>query len=54
MSKMQKAIRVKDYGVDHINRLAYLVSVLEMMEPDERYRAFIWCKSKFNKEWPSD
>jgi hypothetical protein len=53
MAKMQKAQRVKDYGNDQINRLALAVDALEKMEADERYRAFIWFKSKYAKEWPS-
>jgi hypothetical protein len=53
MAKMQKAQRVKDYGNDQINRLALAVDALERMEADERYRAFIWFKSKYAKEWPS-
>jgi hypothetical protein len=54
MTKMQKAQRVKDYGNDQINRLALATEALERMEPDERLRAFIWFKSKYAKEWPSD
>ena len=54
MAKMQKAPRVKDYGNDQINRLALAVDALERMAPDERYRAFIWFKSKYAKEWPGE
>jgi hypothetical protein len=54
MPKMQKAQRVKDYGNDQINRLALVIDACEHMEPDERYRAFVWLKSKYAKEWPSE
>lgn len=52
--KLQKPPRVRDYGDDQINRLALAVDALEKMDPDERYRAFIWFKSKYAQNWPSE
>lgn len=54
MAKTKQAVTVDDYEHDEINKLAIVLTGLERMTADERFRALRYIKSKYAKEWPSD
>jgi len=54
MAKTKQTVTVDDYEHDEINKIAIVLTGLERMTADERFRALRYIKSKYPKEWPSD
>lgn len=53
MPKVENVAR-KEFPEDALERLQVVDEQCRDMTPEERQAAFVWLKSKFRADWPSD